>query len=80
MFVTEADIQAFAQFAREQTTNGGANLTMTELAARWQAERERHEVNAAIREGLADIDAGRTVDFFESQNRFRHELRVPLRS
>ena len=79
MRVTEAEIQAFAEFAREQATGGEADLTMAELAVKWQAVREREEVNCAIAESLADIEAGRTEPFFESQDRFRRERILPPR-
>ena len=79
MTVTEADIHAFAEFARDQAANGGADLTMAELAARWQAAREREAVNSAIRDSLADVEAGRTELFSESQDRFRRERDLPPR-
>ena len=79
MRVTEAEIQAFAEFAREQTTGGETDLTMAELAVKWQAAREREEVNCAIAESLDDIEAGHTEPFFESQDRFRRERNLPPR-
>jgi hypothetical protein len=79
MAVTEADIQAFAAFAREQAANGGADLTLAELAVKWQAVRQREEVNCAIRDSLADIDAGRTETFFDAQDSFRRDRNLPPR-
>jgi hypothetical protein len=79
MRVTQADIQAFAEFAREQTAGGEADHTIAELAAKWQATREREEANRAIAESLADIEAGRTDPFFESQDSFRRERNLPPR-
>jgi hypothetical protein len=79
MSVTEADIQAFAEFARKQTASGQANHTIAELAAKWQAAREREQVNCAIADSLADIEAGRTEPFFESQDDFRRERSLPPR-
>lgn len=79
MTVTEADIQAFAQFAREQAAEGATNLSMSELASRWQAAREREAVNSAIRESQADMNAGRTERFSDAQDRFRHERNLPSR-
>ena len=79
MRVTEADIQAFAEFAREQTAGGEADLTIADLAVKWQAARERQEVNCAIAESLEDIEAGRTEPFLESQDSFRRERNLPPR-
>jgi hypothetical protein len=79
MKVTEADIEAFAEFARERTAGGAADLTIAELAAEWQAARERHDMNRAIAESLDDIEAGHTEPFVESQDRFRRERSLPPR-
>lgn len=79
MPVTEADIEAFSEFAREQAANGGSEFTLTELVAKWQATREREEVNEAIRESLADIESGRAEPFLESQDQFRQERSLPPR-
>lgn len=43
---------------------------------RWQAAKERHEAVAAIREGLADIDAGRTQDAFEFVEEMRSQYNI----
>ena len=75
MRVTEADIQAFVEFARMQTAEGEAVQTMAELATKWEAERE--QVNCAIAESLSDIETGRTTPFFESQDRFRRDRQLP---
>ena len=74
MAVTESDIQSFAAFVREQATGGGADLNITELAQEWDAARQRDEVNAAIREGLADIEAGRTRPAREFMTEVREKL------
>jgi hypothetical protein len=54
-------------------TNGGKDLSMAMRVEEWQAHLQRSEVNAAIREGLADIECGnyRPLDDFmeESFNR-----------
>jgi len=43
-----------------------------DLVNHWTTVRERAETNDAIREGLADIDAGR----HRSANEFMEEMRV----
>ena len=40
MTVTGADIDTFAEFARQQTADGEGDLSMAELVAQWQAARE----------------------------------------
>lgn len=76
MSVTQADIADFSHFARQQISNGGSELTLAQLAMRWQAARERQEVNAAIQEGLNAIDEGRyrSVDAFKDAMRKKHNL------
>lgn len=75
MPVTREDIQSFNRFVDERLANGGAD-SLRELVAEWE---ERQEVNAAIRRGIEDIDAGRTEPFFESQDQFRQERDLPRR-
>lgn len=76
MTVTKNDIQSFHQFADDKLANGGVG-SLHKLVTEWE---ERQEVNAAIREGIADVEAGRTEPFFESQNRFREERNLPPRT
>ena len=59
MSITESDIQAFSDYARAEITNGGAELSISELAAKWEAEREIQETLGDIRQGEGDIAAGR---------------------
>lgn len=76
MAVTEEDLKDFNRFATEKLANGGAE-SVTQLAAAWE---ERRQVNAAIRAGLADIEAGRTRSFAESQEEFRKKNNLPPHS
>lgn len=58
------DSRAFRDFLDAKLSNGEANLPLDEAIGLWeyenQTEEERAETLQAIREGLADIDAGRT--------------------
>src|SRR4051812_40423957 len=58
------DLRAFRDFANEQLTNGGANMTLEEALTLWgyrnSSEEERKDTLQAIREGLEDMHAGRT--------------------
>jgi predicted transcriptional regulator len=60
MAVSESDIEAFVAFVREQTSSGECAPSIADFAQQWEAQRQREEVNVAVREGLADIEAGRT--------------------
>ena len=64
MAVTIEDIRQFAAYATARISNGGADLTRQELFEMWMLENppagELEEVNAIIRQGLDDIDAGRS--------------------
>jgi len=77
MPVTQADIADFSQFASQQIGKGGSELTLAQLALRWQATKEQHEAVGAVREGLADIDAGRTQDAFEFAEEMRSRYNIP---
>jgi hypothetical protein len=60
MAVTQDELDSFHRFATGRLTAGAADLTIDDLVIEWDSQRNRGEINAAIREGLADIDAGRT--------------------
>lgn len=59
MTVTQGELDSFHRFASERLTGEG-DLTIDDLVIEWDSTRNRDEINAAIREGLSDIDAGRT--------------------
>ena len=59
MPITQADLQDFHEFATGRINNGGSEECLEELAYQWQLLRERDDVNADIRQGLADVEAGR---------------------
>lgn len=58
MSLTEADIDAFGQFAK-QHIHVGASLSLEELLAKWTARQEAEQLADDIRQGLKDIEAGR---------------------
>jgi predicted transcriptional regulator len=78
------DLQAFKSFIDEKLANGGADLTLDEALARWEfensSEEEREETRAAIRQGLADIDAGRVRPFEDFDREFRAKHGIPPRA
>lgn len=58
MAVTEADIDAFGQFAKERL-GVADNVSLEQLLLQWEAAKESEAVAADIRQGLSDIEAGK---------------------
>ena len=58
MAVSEADIQAFTDFLRRDAAGGNADLTISQIAHKWQSSRETAEVVDAVKEGQAEFAAG----------------------
>ena len=77
MAVTRDDIDAFYRFATERLANGGRELSFDELVVEWESVRDRDEINAAIREGLADVDAGRHRPAEEVIEELRRKHGIP---
>ena len=68
MAVSESDLDSFNEFARTKLKNGGAE-SMAELFDLWllehPSELEQADTAEALKEGLADVDAGHLHDFDE---------------
>ena len=77
MAVTQGDLDNFHRFATERLSHGEADLTIDDLVIEWDSRRDRDEINAAIREGLADVDAGRTRPANEVTEELRKKHRIP---
>jgi hypothetical protein len=58
------DLRAFRQYIDEQLSNGGSEMSLDDALLNWEVENqtdeERQDTLHAIREGLADVAAGRT--------------------
>ncbi len=79
------DLRAFRQYIDEQLTNGGSEMSLDDALLSWEVENqtdeEREDTLQAIREGLADVEAGRTrpaEDVIRDLCR-RHNLPDPTR-
>jgi hypothetical protein len=72
------DLQAFREFLDARLANGSNGSTLDEILELWDYENspqeEREETLKAIRRGLDDMHAGRTVDAFESAERLRRKI------
>jgi hypothetical protein len=75
------DPRAFRDFLDAKLSNGGAGLTLEEALGLWEYENspeaEREETLAAIREGLEDMDAGRTRPAREVLAELRRKYDIP---
>jgi hypothetical protein len=77
------DLWAFKGFIEEKLSSGETDLTLDEALMNWelenQTEEEREETLRAIRLGLDDMYAGRTVDAFEFVERMRQKFESPAK-
>lgn len=76
MTVTQHELDSFHRFATDRLRKSEEELTIDDLVIEWDSMRNREQINAAIREGLADIDAGRTrpADQVTEELRRKHNL------
>jgi hypothetical protein len=74
------DLRAFKGFIEAKLADGGAELTLDEALAHWdienQSDEEREATLRSIRDGLADVEAGRTrpLEHFDREFRSTHGL------
>ncbi len=78
------DLQAFKSFIDRQLEQGGSLPTLEQALVLWDyentSEGEKEETRAAIRQGLADIDAGHIRPFEEFDRAFRAKHGMAPRS
>jgi hypothetical protein len=77
MPVTQEELDSFHRFASKKLNDEPAELSWDELFVHWQSAREREKVNTAVREGLADVEAGRYQDASEAMEEIRKEFDFP---
>ena len=70
---TQSELADFYQFIGQQVADRNVKISPEQAVALW---RHRQEELAAIREGLADVEAGRTrpVEEFIAEFRQRHDI------
>ncbi len=71
------ELNSFHQFAQDSLRTRDEDVSLEKLLEIWRAKTERDEVNAAIREGLADIEAGRYRPAAEVMEEFRQKHGIP---
>ena len=59
MTVTQKQLDDFYRFASDRVRSGGPPLSFDDLLIEWESLQDREDINAATREGLADVEAGR---------------------
>lgn len=74
MSTVREDLASFQHFVDDQLAHGNSDASLDELFDQWQDSQSREEINAAIRRGLADADAGRCQDAFEAMAEIRRDL------
>ncbi len=76
MTVTQRDLDGFYSFATRRLQSADKDLSFDELVVEWESLRDRDDVNRAIREGLADVNAGRhrTADEVKEELRSKYGL------
>lgn len=60
MAITQAELDDFHTFASQRIGREDAGVDLDDLVIEWDSVRNRQDINEAIREGLDDIEAGRT--------------------
>lgn len=75
--VTQQQIDDFHHFASERLGGDSVDVSWDELLIEWQSACERDAENAAIREGLADVDAGRYQPAAEAMEEVLKEFKFP---
>ncbi len=71
---TQSDLTDFYQFLGQQVADRNCRLSPEEAVALW---RHRQAEIEAIREGLADVEAGRTIPMDEHIRRMRERFQIP---
>jgi len=75
------DLKAFKGFIEQRLVEGGDEPTLVEALAQWEVANQSDEELAAtleaIREGLADVEAGRVVPARQALNELRRKHDLP---
>lgn len=76
MSVAEMELKSFSEFVAEQIERDDT-LSLQQCFDRWLAKRERAETIAAVREGVADAEAGRVYSLEEVDAEIRKKYGFP---
>ena len=75
MSVTKDELECFGRFAADEVERGNV-VSLEQLVTLWRSVRQSEDVNAAIRRGLDEADAGlgRPLDEFMSEFRKNNKI------
>ncbi len=77
MAITISDVEAFHRFAISRVTaNEGTELTFDDLFLEWDSTCHQQEIEAAIRQGIADVNKGRTRNASDFNRELREQYKV----
>jgi predicted transcriptional regulator len=71
------ELESFHQYAAERLSVCELEPSLEELLVEWTNRGDREQINAAIREGLADIAAGRFEPAHAAMEKIRLEFGIP---
>jgi hypothetical protein len=77
MATTREELESFQQFASERLSRTGSEPSLDELLLEWADDRDRLQINEAIRRGLADVEAGRYEPADVAMEKIRAEFGIP---
>ena len=77
MATTREELESFQQFASERLAGAGSQPSLDELILEWADDRDRLQINEAIRRGLADVEAGRFEPADVAMEKIRVEFGFP---
>jgi len=70
------DLNSFRRFVTERLAGGEPTASLDDLFMLWHDSHSRDEINQAIRQGLADVDAGRHKPASESLDSVRSRFGI----
>jgi hypothetical protein len=71
------EVDSFHEFAIRRLGENESNASIDDLLSEWHDIRDRDAINQAIRDGLADVAAGRYESAEQSAEALRREFGFP---
>ena len=78
MPITNDDLDSFYQFELVAIKTDNSRRSLHQLVEQWDAQRERADVNKAIRQGHAEIEAGggKPYEEFAAEMKSKYDLKL----
>jgi hypothetical protein len=77
MATVREDLESFHQYAAERLSQSETEPSLEDLLLEWSNGRDRKQINAAIRRGLADVAASRYQPADVAMEKIRKEFGLP---